>query len=70
VQALYIAPASSPDVHLPVQAPGNSQPGNDFRFIGGYHYNLKTTGLGAGTYALYFTVDGDPLVHSVAFVVG
>jgi hypothetical protein len=70
VQALYIAPASSPDVHLPPQSPGNSQPGNDFRFTGGrYQYNLKTTDLDAGSYSLYFTVDGDPLVHSVSFIV-
>jgi hypothetical protein len=71
VHALYVAPASSPSVQLPVLSPGNSRPGDDFRFTGDrYHYNLKTTGLAAGAYSVYFTVDGDPLVHSVSFIVG
>jgi hypothetical protein len=71
VQALYIVPASNPGVQLPVQSPGNSQPGNDFLFTGGkFRYNLQTAGLADGTYSLYFTVDGEPLVHSVSFVVG
>jgi sugar lactone lactonase YvrE len=71
VQALYVVPASNPGTQLPVGSPGNAQPGNDFRFTGGrYRYNLDTTGLADGTYTLYFTVDGDPLVHSVSFVVG
>jgi hypothetical protein len=70
VHALYVASASNPSVHLPAGSPGNSQPGGDFRFTGGrYHYNLKTTGLAAGTYFFYFTMDGDPLVHSVSFIV-
>jgi sugar lactone lactonase YvrE len=71
VQALYVVPASNPAAQLRVSSPGNSQPGNDFRFTGGrYQYNLDTTGLADGTYTLYFMVDGDPLVHSVSFVVG
>jgi sugar lactone lactonase YvrE len=64
-------PASSPGAPLPVQSPGTSLPGNDFRFTGGrYRYNLDTTGPADGTYSLYFTVDGDPLIHSVSFIVG
>ncbi len=50
--------------------PGNSNPDDNFRFTdGAYHYNLKTTGLATGTYALAFTVTGDPVEHSVTFQV-
>lgn len=59
----------------PVQAAGNSNPNNVFREQGGatpfYMYNLQTpTGLTAGTYRLYFQVQGDPLLHWVTFSVG
>jgi sugar lactone lactonase YvrE len=71
VHALYVAPASNPEIHLPAKDPGNSQPGGDFRFTGNrYRYNLQTTGLADGIYDFYFTVDGDPLVHSVPFIIG
>lgn len=52
---------------------GNANPDNDFRFeaglggSGGYIYNLSTRDLSAGTWALGFTVDGDPLTHAVEF---
>lgn len=54
-----------------VQDAGNSNPGLSFRFDsslapgGGYIFNLKTTGLAAGTWHLMFTVAGDPVQHSV-----
>ena len=50
---------------------GNANPDNDFRFdptlgsSGGYIFNLKTTGLGAGTYGFMFTASGDPTTHTV-----
>jgi hypothetical protein len=54
---------------------GNSSPDNNFRFdstlgtSGGYIFNLSTAGLAAGTYALSFTVSGDPTLHSAQFAV-
>lgn len=58
----------------PVQAAGNSNPNNVFREQDSskpfYMYNLQTpTGLTAGTYRLYFQVQGDPLWHWVTFSV-
>lgn len=56
-------------------SPGNSNPDNNFRFDptlgtnGGYIFNLSTAGLAAGTYALSFTVSGDPTVHTAQFEV-
>ncbi|HSW43574.1 MAG TPA: MBG domain-containing protein [Patescibacteria group bacterium] len=32
-----------------------------------YQFNLRTTGLTRGTHTLYFTVSGDPTIHSVTF---
>ena len=55
-----------------VQAAGNSNPGGDFRYLsdeGTYIFNLKTTGLAAGTYNLNFRAGADPVVHSVSFQV-
>jgi hypothetical protein len=55
------------------ESPGNSNPDNDFVFdstlgtTGGYHFNLKTTGLASGTYSLLFVVTNDPVTHSVTF---
>jgi hypothetical protein len=54
---------------------GNANPDFDFRYdaslggTGGYIYNLKTTGLGTGTYAVTFSVAGDPTTHTVQFQV-
>jgi Nidogen-like len=42
----------------------------DFRYdasLGGYIYNLKTTGLSTGTWALTFTTTGDRVSHTVFF---
>ena len=57
----------------PVQDSGDANPDNDFRSVGGsgqnagYIFNLKTDGLATGTYALQFTVTGDPVSHTVFF---
>jgi len=58
-----------------VEASGNSNPDNNFRFdstlgtSGGYIYNLSIEGLTTGTYALSFTAANDPVVHMVQFQV-
>jgi len=58
-----------------IEDAGNSNPDNNFRFdptlgvAGGYVFNLKTTGLGTGTYNLGFTAGSDPTVHTVSFQV-
>jgi hypothetical protein len=58
-----------------VEASGNSNPDNNFRFdstlgtSGGYIYNFSTKGLTTGTYALSFTAANDPVVHMVQFQV-
>jgi hypothetical protein len=54
-------------------SPGNSQPGDLFKFdpgTGRYQFNLKTTGYAPGKYTLLYTVGDDPTLHSVSFVVG
>jgi hypothetical protein len=58
-----------------VQDAGNANPDSDFRFdatlgtAGGYIFNLKTTGLTTGTYALNFTVTGDSSLYTAPFQV-
>jgi len=52
------------------EAPGNSQPDNDFRFTSpGYQFNLQTTGLAAGSWTLDFTVSGSPTIYHVPFMI-
>ncbi len=52
----------------PVDDSGDANPDGNFRFDGGsYVFNLKTTGLGTGTYALSFRCGADPTMHSVQF---
>ena len=49
---------------------GNSNPDFDFRYdssLGGYIFNLKTTGYSTGTYNLNFYAGSDPALHSAAF---
>ena len=69
ITALGIASVHSPSVLLPVNPPNNFILVNGFYFSGGYwQYDLKTSKtLAPGTYFLFFTVAGDPLVHSVQF---
>jgi hypothetical protein len=74
VTAIGLLRVSSATTGTPV-ASGNANPSNNFRYdatlgsTGGYIYNLKATGLAAGTWSLQFTVAGDPTLHSVAFQV-
>jgi YVTN family beta-propeller protein len=52
--------------------PGNANPDFDFRFdasLGGYIYNLQTTGFGTGSYLLNFVGGNGPTVYSVGFQV-
>jgi len=51
---------------------GNSNPDFDFRYdaaLGGYIFNLKTTGYGTGSYLLNFVAGSTPTVYSVGFQV-
>lgn len=49
---------------------GNANPDADFRFSAPFYiYNLSTKGLPSGTYLLHFTISGDPLEHSVQFMI-
>jgi phospholipase C len=72
VTAVGVASIATPNQILPANSPGNSNPGGAFDFGGdeggSYHFNLKTTGHAPGTYLFYFKVDGDPVVHSIQFV--
>jgi hypothetical protein len=58
-----------------IQDSGNANPDNDFRFdstlgpAGGYIFNLSTTGLSNGSYALSFTAGADPTTHILVFQV-
>jgi hypothetical protein len=50
--------------------PSNANPDNTFRYdsaLNGYIYNLKTTGLTTGTYALRVRAGNDPTTHTVQF---
>lgn len=54
----------------PVADAGSANPGDTFRHAGDFYiFNLKTTGLAAGTWQLSFTVAGDPTTHTVQFQV-
>ena len=53
-----------------VEDAGNANPDSNFRYdatLGGYIYNLSTKKLTAGTWAMKFTVTGDPVPHTVTF---
>jgi hypothetical protein len=71
VHADYLVRVSDPSqAHLAVQAPGKSQPGNNFKYdSGAERFNLKTKGLVAGTYELFFSITGDPIEHFLSVVV-
>ena len=52
----------------PLEDAGNANPDDQFGFVNSsYIFNLKTTGMSTGTYALTFTATGDPLPHHVEF---
>ena len=51
---------------------GNANPDFDFRYdasLGGYIFNLQTTGFGTGSYLLNFVAGNSPTVYSVGFQV-
>ena len=51
---------------------GAANADDNFRYdatLGGYTYNLKTTGFTIGTYAIGFVASGDPTTHKVEFQV-
>ena len=51
---------------------GNSNPDFDFRYdasLGGYIFNLQTSGFGTGSYLLSFVAGNSPTVYSVGFQV-
>jgi len=66
---------TSTDASAVLQASGNANPDNDFRFdptlgpTGGYIFNLSTKGLTTGSYQLTFTAGADPLPHVLSFQV-
>ncbi|HEX8070063.1 MAG TPA: pectinesterase family protein [Pyrinomonadaceae bacterium] len=72
VRAVGVGLVSTETYGAPTDA-GNANPDLNFRFDpalggpGGYIFNLKTTGLAAGTYNLYFTVGADPYVYTTPF---
>ena len=56
-----------------VEDTGNANPDDDFRFdstlgvTGGYIFNLDTSDLSQGTWAMSFTASGDPVTHTTNF---
>ncbi len=60
-------------LNLPPEDSGNANPDSNFRYdagLQGYIFNLSTSGLGAGTWQVSFSVAGDPApagTHSVRF---
>jgi uncharacterized delta-60 repeat protein len=72
VTAVQLDRVSADGALTPValQDAGNSNPQDLFRYdatLGGYVFNLSTRGLGAGTYVLDWTADGDPTQHLLWF---
>jgi hypothetical protein len=69
LNAVGVSQVSSTSMGEVISA-GESNADSNFRFDNGsYIFNLKTTGLGTGTYNLYFTAGSDPVVHAVQFQV-
>lgn len=55
----------------PPDTVGQSNPDQQFRYdasLDGYVYNLTTRGLTSGVHTLTFEAEGDPIPHSVSFV--
>lgn len=70
VTATRIQLVSDSVTDIEVVDSGNANPDNNFRFdadLGGYIFNLKTTGLESGIYRLFFMAGDDPVEHSVEF---
>jgi hypothetical protein len=74
VHGLSLAQASTNASEV-LQASGNANPDNDFRFdstlgpAGGYIFNLSTKGLTTGSYLLTFAAGADALPHALSFQV-
>jgi len=71
VTATGLALASSPNT--PVAIPAGNPAGGKFTPDNDgdeWFFNFKTTGLAAGTYVLTYTISGDPIVHTLTFIVG
>ena len=74
VQAVSLTQVST-SASAVLESPGSSNPDGNFRFdptlgtTGGYIFNLQTTGLTTGTYALGFTAGSDPTTHTLTFQV-
>ena len=69
VHAISILQVSSQSSSV-LQDAGDANPDFDFRYdssLGGYIFNLKTTGYGTGHYLLNFVTDGSPTLYSVGF---
>jgi hypothetical protein len=75
LSASTIVLALSTPALSPSPSPG-AQPSGTFTFMPTgdsgpmYQYNVKTTGYPKHTYTLSFTVYGDPVTHTVQFVIG
>ncbi len=70
VHAVSVTMASTSAPGVLDDAGNSNNPDFDFRYdsgLGGYIFNLKTTGNSTGTYNLNFTAGSDPLVHSTPF---
>ena len=68
--AMFIPASASPAVNAVRMRFGTMSADTNFRYdasLAGYIYNLKTTGLTTGTWALSFTTSGDGLTHTVRF---
>ena len=72
VNALGISQVSDATVGDLTETSSTANPDNNFRYdpsLAGYIFNLRTNGLAAGTYYLYFQVGGDPTLQTVSFQV-
>jgi hypothetical protein len=70
VTAVGFAPASNPTLITPVTDGGAFTPLPNAKKPTSWQYILQTSkGLAAGTYVFYFTIQGDPLTHSLTFQV-
>ncbi|MGA2441275.1 MAG: hypothetical protein ABSH08_09955, partial [Tepidisphaeraceae bacterium] len=70
VTATGLALLSSPNT--PVAIPADNPAGHKFTPDNDgdeWFFNFKTTGLAAGTYVLTYTISGDPIVHTLTFIV-
>jgi hypothetical protein len=68
VTAVGFAPASNPTSTTPVSDSGAFSPLPNAKKPTSWSYSLKTSkSLASGTYVFYFTIQGDPVTHSLTF---